>query len=251
MRADAMHRAFYKLWINSVLSRDRFVLSEQENSLGSEAFGFQCVAVVPTAQLSRKVGIRGAWNVIHHCRDDVFIWPIDRNSTITFLRETLAEGLKPEQTQLFESVRRGDKHTRHLSGNRGDKRDLTEATFDAYYRKCLEQAEHISRKGFQTSDADRRQRRDEQIGVAIMADGELAFHDVGRHRIGIARALKIPHVPVRPRVISGAYVRTFLHTSDLVVPSRIIGAVKQSWQTALENAGGGWETGDSSLSSDI
>lgn len=247
-----MHRAVYKLWANVTLGRDRFVLSPEENFFAAQAFGLQCVASVPTERLSRKLGVRGEWNVIHLTRHNVFIWPIDRNSTITFLREIIAENLKPEQTQLFESVRRGGAHTRHLSGQRSDKSDLTEVTFLAYYRKCLEHAEHISKNGFRTfgAESERGRRRDAEIGVAITPDGELTFYSFGRHRIGIARALGISHVPVQPRLVSGAYLQRFLRKSDVVIPPRIVSAVKQCWETALAHAGG-MDTGEAPADTEI
>jgi hypothetical protein len=112
---------------------------------------------------------------------------------------------------------------------------------DAYFRYCVALAESVRRHGVMPHREAKRgdapifghragrlkllERAERDIGVAICADGALVRHLGGKHRMALACAFKLEHVPVEVRMVHVRWLERQMERTGLPPHAALMAAL--------------------------
>jgi hypothetical protein len=155
--------------------------------------------------------------------------PLRRSPVHRELSQLVAAGLDFRRTPAYEGQLRAAREGRPVRRN-----GVTLATtgqVEDYFRYCAEVVTSIRRHGVVRRDELGRigvsrpdhgkarpaalDRVERDIGVAVNADGELIRHLGGKHRTAIAKALRLPSIPVEVRFVHVRWLADHMKNTGL------------------------------------
>jgi hypothetical protein len=163
----------------------------------------QCPVWISPQSLLHSVRQMTPANVVTVADHPRLVRPVSGESTVNFIDEIVRQSRPYMETTLFKEIVNGKRIRKRLGH---ETVLLTASNFRHYYDKCVRHVELVAGHGLRPWNKSAALSYDGDIAVLLSSHGELMFLRRGTHRLGIARALGLPRIPVQIVMVAGGYL---------------------------------------------